>query len=442
VRLTIEKLVYGGDGLARLTQPEEARAKTAFVPFVLPGEQVDASSVAEKPGFVRAALEAVVVPSAQRIAPLCPYFQRCGGCHYQHSGYDDQLAIKREILRETLERTAKIKWEGEIHLHVSPPWGYRNRTRMKVGDAPFRLGYHKHNSHDLLPIESCPISSPLINRAIAAVWEMGRGGAFAGYRLSEIEFFADHADEKLQVELYATKPKSKADWEDLIGKLRAHLPSVTSAAVFSIRTIPIKGKARKELEELQMEASFQPEPFIYKTHATGYQVSPGAFFQTNRFLVDRLLDLVSAGTRGKLALDLYAGVGLFSAALATSFERVEAVEIESASFSDLRSNVPSNVRVHRLTSADYLKTSAPKRPDLVVVDPPRAGLSGDVAGKLASLGARQVTYVSCDPATLARDLVAFLQSGYVLGEVHLVDLFPQTFHIESVVHLERKRSTA
>jgi 23S rRNA (uracil1939-C5)-methyltransferase len=441
VRLTIEKLVYGGDGLARLTQLEEARAKTVFVPFVLRGEQVEASSLEAKPGFVRAALENVVVPSAQRIAPLCPYFQRCGGCHYQHTGYDNQLAIKREILRETLERTAKIKWEGEIHLHASPPWGYRNRTRMKVGDEPFRLGYYRHNSHDLLPIETCPISSPLINRTIAAIWEMGRGGAFSGYRLSEIEFFADHGDEKLQIELHATQAKSKAAWEDLIGKLRTYLPSLSSAAVFSIRMIPTKGKTRQE-HEMHTDASFQPEPFIYKTHETGYRVSPGAFFQTNRFLIDRLLELVSAGTRGKLALDLYAGVGLFSAGLATGFERVESVEIEPACFRDLRSNVPSNVRVHRLTSADYLKTSAPQKPDLVVVDPPRAGLGRDVAGKLASLGAKRVTYVSCDPATLARDLVAFLQSGYVLGEMHLVDLFPQTFHIESVVHLERNRSSA
>jgi 23S rRNA (uracil1939-C5)-methyltransferase len=448
VQLTIEKLIYGGDGLARLVSPghsqssEESqnksqRGKTVFVPFVLAGEQIEARAVEEKPGFVRAALEKILAPSPQRIAPLCPYFQRCGGCHYQHTEYAHQLAIKREILSETLKRTAKINWEEEIHVHPSPPWGYRNRTRMKIEvqaeATSFALGYYRHNSHELLPVESCPIGSPLINRAIAAIWEMGRSGVFADYALSEIEFFADHGDAKVMLELYATQRRPEKIWERLLQELRARLPGISSVSVFSDNDA---SKRKRAEPELHMEYLFQPQPFIYEVGSACYQVGAGSFFQTNRFLAERLLEIVCAGARGKQALDLYAGVGLFSAVLGKTFERVDAVEVAPASFHDLRNNVPQNVRVHRMTTAAYLnRAAAPKKVDLVVVDPPRAGLGAEVSRKLATLAPARLTYVSCDPATLARDLSVFLQSGYALQQVHLVDLFPQTYHIETVVHL-------
>jgi 23S rRNA (uracil1939-C5)-methyltransferase len=436
VRLTIEKLIYGGDGLARLTTADQRRARAVLVPFVLPGEEVKANPVEEKPGFVRAALETILVPSSERIAPLCPYFQRCGGCHYQHTGYDQQLVIKREILRETLQRTAKIRWEGEIPLHSSAPWNYRNRTRLKIGTAPFALGYYRYGSHDLLPVENCPISSPLINRAISALWEIGRDGIFNSYPIAEIEFFVDHDDTRLMLELYATTPKSEREWEVVVGKLRAKMPMVASVAIFSRRPPPKKGRRRSDTGEPQLDACFSTEPFVYQTHEISYQVSPGSFFQTNRFLTERLLELVCAEAHGTLALDLYAGVGLFSAALARSFQHVEAVEIAPASFNDLRENVPRNVSVHQMTTAAYLTTAAGrKNPDLVVVDPPRAGLGEEVSRKLAAIGAARLTYVSCDPATLARDLNIFLRAGYDLQQLDLVDLFPETYHIETVAQL-------
>src|SRR5574337_1828089 len=143
MQLTIEKLIYGGDGLARLAADEHGPCKAVFVPFVLPGERVEAELVEEKRGFARARLEKVLEPSAERIAPQCRYFQSCGGCHYQHAGYEQQLAAKSAILRETLRRTAKLDWQGEIQAHASAPWGYRNRTRMRLRAEPFALGYHR-----------------------------------------------------------------------------------------------------------------------------------------------------------------------------------------------------------------------------------------------------------------------------------------------------------
>src|SRR5579859_2541622 len=202
IELTIEKMVYGGDGLARHVDeqhPQEGRGKTVLLPFVLEGERVAASITKQKSGFMRALPEKVLSPSPDRIEPHCPYLTRCGGCHYQHSDYEHQLAIKSAILRETLLRTARIEWQGEITVHPSPPWNYRNRARVKVQAEPFAIGYYRFGSHTLLPVEQCPISSPLINRALTAVWQLGHKGKLAS--VAEVEFFANAEDSALLLEV-------------------------------------------------------------------------------------------------------------------------------------------------------------------------------------------------------------------------------------------------
>src|SRR5205814_4805495 len=169
-------------------------------------------------------------PSADRVEPGCPYFERCGGCHYQHASYEHQLEIKRSILRETLRRTAKIDWPKEIATHPSPPWNYRNRTRMKLAAKPFALGYYEFRSHRLLPVEQCPISSPLINRAIAAILELGHAGKVPA-EIAELEFFASAADDQVLLEVYCAQPSRKLAAFD--NELRAKMPEVVRAAFFS-----------------------------------------------------------------------------------------------------------------------------------------------------------------------------------------------------------------
>ena len=244
MNLTIEKLVYGGDGLARLPADELGPGKGVFVPFVLPGEQIEATLVEEKPGFVRARMEKIVHESAHRIQPFCRYFQRCGGCHYQHTSYEYQLEMKASILKENLRRIAKLELNLELGIHPSPPWNYRNRSRLKIQTVPeFALGYFKFNSHELLPVEDCPISSPLINRAIAAFWEWGRAGQTAR-GLYEIEFFADAADSQLLVELYGG-PDLPAPGQRLAEELQATLPQVAGVVVFENSSpLPIPAKKR------------------------------------------------------------------------------------------------------------------------------------------------------------------------------------------------------
>src|SRR5579864_426772 len=444
-------MIYGGDGLARLpaSSPDEARGrgKAVFVPFVLAGEKVGAFLTEQKPGFARAKVESVIEGSPYRIQPACPYFGRCGGCHYQHANYEHQLEIKKEILRESLRRTAKLELPFDIEVHPSPPWNYRNRSRLQVQVKPeFAAGYFKLASHDLLPVEQCPISSPLINRGIASLWQSGRASKVPqGVR--EVEFFANADDTQLLLNVACTGEARRAGVRVWAEDMRAALPEIDGVVAFR-EANPGDRKARAAEKLVTAGASF----LTYQTKRAAYRISAGSFFQTNRYLIDELVKVVSARQSGKLALDLYAGAGLFSTALAGDFHHVVSVESSQTSSADLTYNQSSNGEVAQATTEQYLTGAEntardgkvavdlhiPDKPDLAVVDPPRSGLGERVARLLATLAAPRVIYVSCDPVTLARDLVILLASGYRVEQVHLVDLFPQTYHLESVVHLVLK----
>ncbi len=444
--LEIEKLIYGGDGLSRLPADSQGRRKAVFTPFVLAGEKIEATLTEEKPGFARAQAGKILQPSPYRIEPACPYFTRCGGCHYQHATYDHQLEIKKEILRENLRRIAKLDLQIEIAVHPSPPWNYRNRSRLQLRTKPdFALGYLKFSSHDVLPIEQCPISSPLINRAIAMVWNSGRSGK-APEGVREIEFFANQDDTRLLIELSSDPEARRAAVRAWAEDLCASMPQVAGITAF------------REPQKASPESfiTVGAPDLIYKTKSATYRVSAGSFFQTNRFLTDELINIVTTNRSGEFALDLYAGVGLFSTALAGSFRHTVSVEMSQTSFNDLSYNLPSNGKAMHAAAERFvgelgdqgrsrlgtMKSGAilPQlrhEPDAVVVDPPRSGLGDRVARQLTGLNAPRITYVSCDPATLVRDLVPLQAAGYRLEEVHLIDLFPQTYHLETVVQLVR-----
>jgi 23S rRNA (uracil1939-C5)-methyltransferase len=447
LELKIEKLVYGGDGLARLPADDRGPGKAVFIPFALEGECVEVSLIGQKKGFARARVEGLLAPSPARIPPACRYFASCGGCHYQHTGYEHQLEIKIAILKENLRRMAKLELEN-IQVHASPPWNYRNRTRLKVRTSPsFAVGYFRFNSHELMPVEECPISSPLINRAIAKLLELGRAEG-----VEEIEFFVNAEDTQLLVEVYG------AAVADFAMELKQALPEIVGIAMFppsGAKALPyVSSGGRAQAVPSQTRMSSPPCPskqtggdarssiatteLTYHTSQASYRVSAGAFFQVNRYLTDELVTLVTGGQSGRTAVDLYAGVGLFSTVLSREFERVIAVEASPISYADLLYNSPANVKAVRSMSEQYLKNVSGKlQPDLVVVDPPRSGLGDSVIHSLVNPGAPRMTYVSCDPATLSRDLAGLLKAGYRVEQAHLVDLFPQTYHLESVFHLVR-----
>ena len=433
MQLSIEKLVYGGDGLARLAADEHGPGKAVFMPFVLEGEIIEASLVEQKRGFARGRVEKILQASPQRVEPPCPYFGNCGGCQYQHIRYEHQLEIKAAILKETVRRIAKLELETEITIHPSPPWNYRNRTRLQIRTAPdFALGYYKFNSHEVLPVEQCPVSSPLINRAIAAFWQLGREGKMPD-GIREIEFFVDAEDTELLMEVSCEPGTASTPIREWADTARRTLQEITGIAVY--KTAASREGKRAEPKKIATSGSGE---IIYKIDGVSYRVGAGSFFQINRYLINELVSIVCQQDGGDVALDLYAGVGLFATFLSRRFAQVMAVESSQTSYLDLLHNSPANVKAVRATTADFMRSAKGKlRLDLVVADPPRSGLGESVVQSLAGLGAHRMTYISCDPATASRDLVGLLNGGYRIEQVHLVDLFPQTYHLESVFHLVR-----
>jgi 23S rRNA (uracil1939-C5)-methyltransferase len=291
--------------------------------------------------------------------------------------YAFQLEQKREILREVLRRVGKIEFAGEIGVISGEPWHYRNRVHLHIEGGS--VGYFAQGSRDLCAIDHCPIASPRLNETI--------GNIQAHRATTALELFTNESDVQVNV-------------IDRVAR-----PQLTALASLGVTT-----------------------PIEY----SGFQVSRNSFFQVNRFLVDRLVDSAVAEARGEWAVDLYAGVGLFARKLAERFGKVTAVESSSSSLRDLARNFPQaavNANVE-----DYL-AGLNETPDFILADPPRAGLGKLVVKELVRIRAPRLTIVSCDPATLARDLQGLLAGNYRIEKVTLADLFPQTFHLETVVEL-------
>lgn len=421
MNVKIEKLVYGGEGLAH------HEGHTVFVPFVLPGEVVTVRPVERKKKFERGRVERVITPSPERAAPPCPHFSVCGGCHYQHIPYPAQLKYKSEILCETLTRVGRVQWNGATQTHASPPFGYRNRAQWKVcprGGKEVKpgIGYVQAGSSALCAVEECPIVSPRLAETLAAVDELLAEGKLPA-KLREIEAFADAADKKVllsaSLESFDEEPAALAD------TLRATLSGVETILLH---------ESRRDRFEL-----FGPGFIHYEAGGIPYRVGHLSFFQVNRFLMEELLGAVVAGEQGGLALDLFAGVGFFTLPLAKRFEKVVSVESNLAAARDLQVNIESAgvnaLKVHAEVEtflSDWMET-----PDLVILDPPRAGVAPNALTRLVALAPPRIGYLSCDPATLARDL-AVLTGAYEISEVHLFDVFPQTYHIEALVRLKRR----
>jgi 23S rRNA (uracil1939-C5)-methyltransferase len=426
--ISIEKLVYGGDGLAH------ADGNTVFVPYVLPGEQVRATAKSKRKKTVWAQLLEVTSPSAQREGARCPHFQTCGGCHYQHIPATEQLRLKKEILRETLSRLGGIQWTGPIQVHSAEPYGYRNRAQWAVRDAkPRAIGYFLPESSVIVPIDECPVLSPLLAKTFGRLQELARSNQLPEKAL-EIEAFVDSADAKLALNVaFERFPKPPAE---LAAAFREALPELESLLL-----------ADESKDKFELTG---PGFLFHEAAGFRYRVSHLSFFQVNRFLVEDLLQTVVAGAKGEAALDLYAGVGFFTLPLTRTFKRVVSVDANLAATRDLHVNAESAgvaVISHNEHAEEFLGKTTEK-PDLVVLDPPRSGLGGEAAAKLAGLGAAEIAYLSCDPSTLARDLAVLTGSKtsstdatgvprYEIAEMHLFDLFPQTYHIETLVRLRR-----
>ena len=393
LQLQIEKLIYGGDGLSRVD------GEVLLTPFVLPGETVEAEKVEARKNVQRTRLVRVEQASAIRVVPPCPVFGHCGGCHYQHADYAAQLQFKRGILAETLRRVGKIDFDPEqIGIESGDAYGYRNRTQFHFERGKF--GYREMQSRKLVPIEQCPIASPRINQIIGILNRLVKDRRWPRF-IESLEVFTDENQVQWNV-LEAAQPVARRFFE----WLAEEVPGTVGGAL------------------------------DYHVNEDRFLVSGTSFFQVNRFLLPRLASLAIGDATGKRAWDLYAGAGLFSLSLSRKFDKVVAVE-GGRSAGDLRDNArraSASVDVVSEQTEVFLAKSR-SAPDFVLADPPRAGLGKTVTTRLLELKPPVLVIVSCDPATLARDIAALLPA-YRLAAIRLVDLFPQTYHMETLARLE------
>lgn len=415
--------------------------------------------------------------------PPCPHFGPCGGCQLQHLTYEAQLAEKRQQLRHTLERTGLPL--PEIQIHSGQPFSYRNRVRFTLAQyrGLLRAGYisisrdtkaldaedpldeaaesptelPQHLAHAaFLPVTTCPISADLLEKAAEAMLaEINRRSLTwverARFTLDQLELFTNADESQLQISLFVrTRAKSLPDrfvdeLTALCEAVREQIPALCGAGIY---LLPTKSSRSRRVEQPRPGPAWGSSGLNYTIAASGntaeatYWVPRGSFFQVNRFLLPELVNLVADTRSGNLAWDLYAGVGLFTKALAPRFQRVTSVEIAEPAFTALASAKIPNRHAVKSNTAEYLQLAAVQRdrPDLVVLDPPRSGAGKEVCELLGRIAPPEIVYVSCSPHTLPADLVTLSAAGYSISELHLVDLFPQTSHIETVAALTRARN--
>ena len=412
----IEKPIYGGAFLARV------EGKAVFVPLALPGEQARVRVIEEKRGYATAEVEEIVAAAAERVAPACRHFGTCGGCQYQHAEYKAQLAYKQAILRETLERGG-VRAPEEIAVLAGEPWAYRNRIRLAF-DAEGRAGYRGRRSHAVVAIEECPIAAPLLVQAALAPRSCSGGSLF---RAGPLRFrsFAMRQKTAMLASVF-TDGAAQVPLRDILMRCCRRFLRFVAWSWLEVRQGQPRTVARAGAESI-----------AYRAAGFDYRVDHGAFFQVNRWLMDELVECV---TQSALAAAGWRGIcspewGCLRGSLLSSFERVVAVESAPAAMAALKENLKgTNATAVKAATLDFLRGAVKgERPDLIVVDPPRAGLGAETTELLGRIGAPQLVYVSCDPATLARDLRALVGAGYAIERMTLADLFPQTFHLETVV---------
>jgi 23S rRNA (uracil1939-C5)-methyltransferase len=369
IEAVIEKLIPGGEGLARVD------GMVVFIPGALPGEKVKASIVERKKGWVRTGVPEILEASPDRQVPFCPLFGSCGGCSWQHLSYSVQLESKAAFSREALIRQGGFSEEKIPDFQVTPsrPEGYRSRMRPVVlndGTA----GFHAAGSKRIVPVSHCPVATEGVNR-----------------------FFSDIPD-----------------------ALESGVQPIVFGEEGRFWTAGIDEEARAEVGG--------------KT----FKFPPELFFQSNLLPLPELIDfaLGDSNRYGKFsAMDFYGGVGLFGAFLADRFEKVIGVDRDKKMGKWWKLNVGDKGVFHPVTLEKWVRLRISPKPDFIIVDPPRTGLSASVRQVLGRLKVREIAYVSCNPVTQARDMKELCAAGYELERYGIFDLYPQTPHVETVARL-------
>jgi 23S rRNA (uracil1939-C5)-methyltransferase len=403
--LTLFKYAFGGEAMGRLPD-----GRAAFVPFALPDETVRIRLLEDKRGYVRGELLEVLTPSPKRIPPRCVHFTQCGGCQYQHLTYEEQLAAKSTILFDQLQRIGGINAPPVNPTVAAPsPWLYRNHVQFHLTPAG-QLGYHAARAGRVIPIEECFLPEKNINE----LWPLLEIEPIPS--LKRIHLRQGAGEEMLLI--FESQDPEPYEFSVDLPLAAVHLgpagPQVLAGQDYLIAEV--KGRA--------------------------FRVSAESFFQTNTAMAEIMVEHVLSNINfpaGTVAMDVYCGVGLFSAFLAPRVEQLVAVEASPSACDDFIVNLGefNHIELYQAPAEEVLPF-LDLRPDVMLVDPPRAGLSRKVLDSLLSLSPPELVYVSCDPATLARDAKRLIKGGYRLAQTTPFDLFPQTKHIESISFWDKR----
>jgi len=382
IDVRIEKIVPRGFGLAF------AENLTVLVPLSTPGDELRVSIREIKKRMAFAEIVNVKQPGPKRIAPPCEHFGTCGGCNFQQMSYAAQLEAKAGLVRDCLQRIGKITYEADIPVIPSPQeFGYRSRARWQIDRDAKAVGYYARNSHEVIDINACPVLTPGLQ--------------------STLEYVRESID-------WNTIPENGAKMEAATGE-------EGRVSMFS-----------REGSEPTAELSFS-------VNGDTYAFSAEVFFQANKFLIPELIEAAVGDARGDLSFDLYCGVGLFAIPMARRFGKVVAVEEHPAAVRFAKKNVANsnaeNIKIVGKSVSKFLADNKTKRIDLILIDPPRAGTEKGTIPAIAALKPAHISYVSCEPSILARDLRLLVDSGYAIDKLTALDLFPQTHHVETVVRL-------
>lgn len=382
IDVRVEKIVPRGFGLAF------AENLTVLIPLTAPGDDVRVRIREIKQRMAFAEVVDIKQPGPQRTAPACEYFGKCGGCDFQQMTYAEQLEAKVGLVRDCLRRIGKIDYEDDIAMVESPnPLGYRSRARWHIDPRKQAIGYHARDSHKVINIDACPILTPGLQ--------------------STLEYI-----------------RESMDWE-AAGTEKSELEAATGD----------EGR----VSTFSTEDNKPSTEISYTAGGETYAFSAQTFFQANKFLAEELIGAAVGDASGKMAFDLYSGVGLFTLPLARRFGKVVAVEENPAAADLAKKNVGNaglaNVKVIASGVEKFFAANKIKKVDLLVLDPPRAGTEKTAITSIAALKPANISYVSCEPSILARDLRILLDAGYSIDKITALDLFPQTHHVETVVHL-------
>jgi 23S rRNA (uracil1939-C5)-methyltransferase len=384
--VVIERILPGGLGLAH------ADSRTVMVALAAPGDRLRVRVDRVKGNVAFASIVEILEPAPVRVEPPCPYFGRCGGCNFQHLSYQAQLDAKIEIIRDCLRRIAGIEDVPPLEITPAPDeWHYRARAQWQYDSVRRRLGYFEANSRHVCDVAECAVLVPELQRELEVLRE----------RMTQGEL-----------------PDDARYFRAVVGD-----EGVSVAAGVGGRGVGLADITRTIAGER-------------------YQLNANSFFQTNLDLVPALIDSALAGVRGETAIELYSGVGLFTVPLARRFRNVIAVEDDAAASDFARRNLGDaglgNAEIVNQDVADWLEQVSTQREpqiDFLLLDPPRTGAESRVIGGIARLKPKRICYVACDPATLARDLKKLIAGSYSITSIQAFDMFPQTHHVETVVHL-------